>query len=91
MCNGRILRKKRLQNAYASQHQTQSENSCITIYLSMAMLNESDEESTRLHQKEKNRNIKEFQVAGERNHTQTGVFKSHPRTTSIYLPSLIVI
>jgi hypothetical protein len=40
---------------------------------------------------EKLRNIKEFQVAGERNHTQTGVFKSHPRTTSIYLPNLIVI
>jgi len=46
--------KKRLQHAYASQHQTQSENSSITTYLPMAMLNESAEESTRLHQKEKN-------------------------------------
>jgi len=38
--HSRILRRKRLQHAYASQHQTQSKNSSITIYLQTAMSNE---------------------------------------------------
>ena len=50
----RILRKKRSQHAYASQHQTPLENSSITIFSRKVMWSESDEESTRLRQKEKN-------------------------------------
>jgi len=54
MYTTRILRRKRLQHAYASQHQTQSENNSTTTYLRTAMWNESAEESTKSHQKEKN-------------------------------------
>jgi len=53
-CTTRILRKKQLQHAYASQHQTQSENNSTTTYFQIAMWNESAEASTKSHQKEKN-------------------------------------
>jgi len=36
MCTIRILRRKRLQHAYASQHPTPSENNSTTIYSPMA-------------------------------------------------------
>jgi len=50
----RTLRKKRWQHAYASQHQTRSENSSTTICSQTATWNGSAEAYTKSHKKDKN-------------------------------------